>query len=118
MPHMHLTAQEEERHEDPITRLMSATGMSRLLPAFQSALAERHLPGLGERHLPVEEVRDDNAQVIRVELPGINPEKDITLTISDSTLNIHAERREEKETDRKSTRLNSSHQLISYAVFC
>src|SRR5258708_17386404 len=25
---------------------------------------------------------------------------------------------EEKEADRKSTRLNSSHQIISYAVFC
>src|SRR5258708_28052859 len=25
---------------------------------------------------------------------------------------------EEPETDRKSTRLNSSHQIISYAVFC
>src|SRR5207244_6658737 len=26
--------------------------------------------------------------------------------------------REEQDTDRKSTRLNSSHQIISYAVFC
>src|SRR5258708_30303096 len=28
------------------------------------------------------------------------------------------ERRRRKEADRKSTRLNSSHQIISYAVFC
>src|SRR5258708_24074377 len=28
------------------------------------------------------------------------------------------DRREDTRTDRKSTRLNSSHQIISYAVFC
>src|SRR5947208_5536698 len=28
------------------------------------------------------------------------------------------EERDEREADRKSTRLNSSHQIISYAVFC
>jgi HSP20 family protein len=102
MSQNHLTAKEGERHEDPIGRLMSMTGMSRLLPAFQSVLGERrHLPGLGERHLPVEEFRDGNTQVIRVELPGIDPDKDIKLTISDSTLNIHAERREEKQIREK-----------------
>src|SRR5687768_17921792 len=30
----------------------------------------------------------------------------------------HARRREQKNRDRKSTRLNSSHGYISYAVFC
>jgi HSP20 family protein len=101
MPHMHLTAQEGERHEDPLGRLMSMTGMSRLLPAVQSVLGARPLPGLSFRHLPVEEFRDENTQVIRVELPGIDPDKDIKLTVTDSTLNIHAERREEKQTREK-----------------
>jgi HSP20 family protein len=99
MPHDDLTAQAGERHEDPLGRLLSMTGMSRLLPAFQSVLGERHhLPGLGERQLPVEEFRDENTRVIRVELPGIDPENDVELTISDATLTIHAERREEKQT--------------------
>src|SRR5258708_18838049 len=31
---------------------------------------------------------------------------------------VHEQRRVEKREDRKSTRLNSSHQIISYAVFC
>src|SRR5258708_8009845 len=30
----------------------------------------------------------------------------------------HAEAKDDDEQDRKSTRLNSSHQIISYAVFC
>src|SRR5438552_6693826 len=33
-------------------------------------------------------------------------------------LDIQAAAEDEKTTDRKSTRLNSSHQIISYAVFC
>jgi HSP20 family protein len=96
-----LTAQEAERREDPLGRLMSMTGMSRLLPAFQSVLGERHLPGLGERHLAVEEFRDGNTQVIRVELPEVDPERDIKLTVSDNTLNIRAERREQRQTREK-----------------
>src|SRR5438552_8360117 len=31
---------------------------------------------------------------------------------------VHDSRADELEADRKSTRLNSSHQIISYAVFC
>src|SRR5258708_25778869 len=40
--------------------------------------------------------------------------------LSLTTLALHAQQvdRSRKEQDRKSTRLNSSHQIISYAVFC
>src|SRR5258708_8831735 len=31
---------------------------------------------------------------------------------------VHRARENDEEADRKSTRLNSSHQIISYAVFC
>src|SRR5438552_8294404 len=34
------------------------------------------------------------------------------------TLDVSSQRRAIKTLDRKSTRLNSSHQIISYAVFC
>src|SRR2546427_8768284 len=33
-------------------------------------------------------------------------------------VNLHPERGEARDLDRKSTRLNSSHSQISYAVFC
>ena len=43
----------------------------------------------------VEEVAQDNRYVIRAELPGLDPEKDIEVTVDGRTLTIHAERRRE-----------------------
>ena len=49
----------------------------------------------------VEEYREDGALVIHADLPGIDPDKDIELTVSDGMLNIAAERREEKRQEDK-----------------
>ena len=38
----------------------------------------------------VEEFRDNGTLVIRADLPGIDPEKDVELTVSDGMLRIHA----------------------------
>ena len=46
--------------------------------------------------LHVEEFIDDGKLVVRVELPGIDPDKDLELTVSDGALYIRAERRQEK----------------------
>ena len=43
----------------------------------------------------VEEVARDNRYVIRAELPGLDPEKDIEVTVEGRTLTIQAERRQE-----------------------
>jgi HSP20 family molecular chaperone IbpA len=43
----------------------------------------------------VEEVARDNRYLIRAELPGLDPEKDIEVTVDGATLTIHAERRQE-----------------------
>jgi len=52
-------------------------------------------------------VKDDN-YVVRAELPGMDPEKDIEITVDDGTLTIHAERREEtKEAHRSEFRYGS-----------
>ncbi len=40
----------------------------------------------------VEEVARDNRYVIRAELPGLDPESDIEVTVEGRTLTIHAER--------------------------
>jgi HSP20 family protein len=43
----------------------------------------------------VEEIARDSLYVIRAELPGLDPEKDIEVTVEGRTLTIHAERRQE-----------------------
>ena len=39
--------------------------------------------------------------VIRADLPGIDPDKDVELTVSDGILHIEAERREEERREEK-----------------
>jgi len=43
----------------------------------------------------VEEFTDGTTEVIRAELPGIDPGKDVELTITDGMLSLRVERREE-----------------------
>ena len=43
----------------------------------------------------LEEVARDNRHVIRAELPGLDPDRDIEVTVEGRTLTIHAERRQE-----------------------
>jgi HSP20 family protein len=55
----------------------------------------------GEELISVDEYRDGQTHVIRAELPGIDPEKDVELTISQGMLRIDAERRVEEDTQDK-----------------
>jgi HSP20 family protein len=47
------------------------------------------------RSFRVEEVARDDRYVIRAELPGLDPDRDIEVTVEGRTLTIHAERRQE-----------------------
>jgi len=49
----------------------------------------------------VDETRDDTEVVIKAELPGIDPAKDVEITVSDGMLHIRAERRQEEETETR-----------------
>jgi HSP20 family protein len=49
----------------------------------------------------VEEFREDGTLVIRADLPGIDPDKDVELTVSDGILHIEAERRVEEKREEK-----------------
>jgi HSP20 family protein len=49
----------------------------------------------------VDEYRENGDLVIRAEIPGIDPDKDVELTVSDSMLRIAAERREEDKVEEK-----------------
>jgi len=56
--------------------------------------------GVGDL-IRVEEYREDRTLVIRADLPGIDPDTDVELTVSDGMLHIEAERREEEKKDGK-----------------
>lgn len=54
-----------------------------------------------EDMLKVEEYRDGDALVIRADLPGIDPEKDVDIDILDGTLRVSAERHKEERIEEK-----------------
>ena len=49
----------------------------------------------------VDEFRENGNLVVRAELPGIDPDKDVELSVSDGVLHIDAERREEEKVEEK-----------------
>src|SRR3712207_8983229 len=61
--------------------------------------------------MPMDAWREGETFRIEFDLPGVQPDS-IDLDVERNVLTVRAER------DRKSTRLNSSHANISYAVFC
>ncbi|MGQ0480268.1 MAG: Hsp20/alpha crystallin family protein [Pseudonocardia sp.] len=59
-------------------------------------------PGwLRQQTIKVDQYRDGDTLVVRAELAGIDPERDVTLTVADGMLNIEAERRVEEKSEDK-----------------
>jgi HSP20 family protein len=54
-----------------------------------------------ESEIRVEEFTEGDQMVVRAEMPGIDPDKDVRVDIRDHTLEISAERREEKRSEEK-----------------
>jgi len=52
--------------------------------------------------LRVEEFRENGSLVIRCEMPGIDPDEDVEITVRDQMLRIQAERQQEEETETAS----------------
>ena len=80
--------------------------LDRLLDEWMRSMPMRRSTGTiwdpqAEDVISVDEYRDGQTQVIRAELPGIDPDKDVELTVSDGMLRINAERRVEKDTEDK-----------------
>ncbi len=57
---------------------------------------------VGDNPMRVEDFMKDGRYVLRAELPGIDPEKDLELTVSNGVLTIRAHRQEETQTKYRS----------------
>jgi HSP20 family protein len=80
--------------------------MDRVFEEWMRSLPMRRPFGLGwdwpgEDLIRVDEYREGNVEVIRAELPGIDPEKDVEITVKDGVLRIKAERKLEEKTEEK-----------------
>ena len=60
------------------------------------------LPFTAARAFRVEDYVQEGNYVLRAELPGLDPEKDVEVSVEDGTLTIHAERHEEQEEPNRS----------------
>lgn len=70
---------------------------------------ERWFPGMALREalltkdsVRIEEFVEDDALVVRAEMPGIDPEKDVEISVHDGMLHMKAERKESSEHKDKS----------------
>lgn len=82
------------RRQDPFPRLMDwfeGWLPSDLGPRWEHA-----------RSMRVEEFMREGSFVVRAEIPGIDPDRDVEVTVSDGLLTIHGERREEHREERRS----------------
>jgi HSP20 family protein len=59
-------------------------------------------PLIGAQMVRVEDYVDDGHYVLRAELPGMDPKKDVDIMIENDVLTIKAERREEKKDGHRS----------------
>ncbi len=58
-------------------------------------------PFMEDATLKVEEYEDDGHLVVRAEMPGIDPDEDVEITVADHRLHVRAERRSESTTEDK-----------------
>lgn len=85
------------------------------LPAPRPWAGSELLPGDGM--IRVDEFRDGDDEVIRAELPDIDPDEDVAVTVRDGVLRICAQRRvEKKATGTGFTRRELRHGSFSRAL--
>lgn len=53
-------------------------------------------------YIPVESFTEEGTYVVRADLPGVDPEKDIEVKVDGDVLTIHGERREEEHENGRS----------------
>lgn len=51
--------------------------------------------------IPVEELVEDDTLIVRAQIPGIDPDKDVEITVSDNQLHLRAEWRQEARVEEQ-----------------
>lgn len=72
---------------------------------------------LDSEAIKVEERRDGDAMVVRAELPGIDPDRDVEVTVDDGMLRIHAERKQHTETTNSDSDAEHYRSEFRYGTF-
>ncbi len=62
---------------------------------------ESWIDSVGEAAIKVEEFEDENELIVRAEAPGVNPEDDIEITVSEGMLRIMVQRKKEHKQENK-----------------
>jgi HSP20 family protein len=61
------------------------------------------------KYIPLESFTEEGTYVVRADLPGVDPEKDIEVKVDGDVLTIHGERREEEH--------DGGHSEVRYGAF-
>jgi len=92
-------AEIEKKEQVPVVRRRDWPGWLEPLlgdwPRLRSMFAE------DDDLMRVENFTEGNEAVVRVEMPGVDPDKDVEIVVSDHSLRVHAERREESKIEGK-----------------
>jgi HSP20 family protein len=68
-----------------------------MFPGFPRLFDDVFTDAEGRELIKVEQFTEDGTFVLRAEIPGIDPDKDVEITVEGDLLHIRAERREEEE---------------------
>ena len=90
------------RHrQEPAEAVPSLVDWTFPTPGWWSRFDEIFRDRDGRQLLRVEEFEQDGTLVVRAEMPGIDPDKDVEITVGDGMLTLRAERTEEEEETSK-----------------
>jgi HSP20 family protein len=75
---------------------------------------EAELAGLGTYAIRVEDFHEKDKYVLRAELPGLNPDRDVTVNVDHGVLTVEAQRSEERhERYRTEFRYGALHRAVT-----
>ena len=90
------------RHrQEAVEAVPSLFGWTFPVPSWWSRFDELLRDREGRQMLRVEEFEEAGTLVVRAEMPGIDPDKDLEISVTEGMLTIRAERTEEEETSKK-----------------